>query len=421
MKNFYVLIRKHFGDLLDKSGFVFCNSLNVNEMKRAFAGVAESQEIVFKSETCKIKFFIDHMELIPLSIHFGPLIPLIEKRHADISGFIFETDWAFFPYILASINKGNYKYSLIQRNQQEDRYIEIEDQLVQYRKQIENHWEDIVNFYKNNSINHKHYDIFYKPAERIYNVAKNDDQVVNEPDPEFKKNTIKMQFIRTVYDQIPEDIKKWIFAYLRSKKKDPTIMEVLNYNILDVWFDPYIDYQKAPKWNDAIPNIIKYLEKKYEKNELIDMMAGTLANTERFIVPIEVLTVLYEYCKILPKNDRVFDTLCEATWKYKDLIEPETITPLLKRHGSALEIVDFGIRLLQSEDYEHRLIGDLIIYETPTEDKELIKRIIKAYDIALKFEKNRRKKTPNKEWVASFPVTKKYFQEKMKTTKNGGK
>jgi hypothetical protein len=143
--------------------------------------------------------------------------------------------------------------------------------------------------------------------------------------------------------------------------------------------------------------VLKKLREKYSDTEINKLTCLALTELDRDKTPVYVVTIVYLLTNWLDRNQEIAKALLESISKHKDILWCDLLFGLLMHHLDGEDVAKFGVRLLRSEDYKLREIGDGLLYCSGGFAKRtLVQNILEAYQVAYKHELNENTKSPYK-------------------------
>ncbi len=210
------------------------------------------------------------------------------------------------------------------------------------------------------------------------------------------------EFVESVDLHIPIELKKFVDDFVTEEGRNPMVEEfyrLVDYNLGLVrygGFFPISEEELRHKRESLSVQILRRLETVYGGEELKELTCSVLTDLERESIPVPVLTLVYLLTDLMEKDARIFDCLCEATTRFKDIIWNELLFGLLRRHApEETDMVLFAVKLLKSRDYRHRDIAKGLLYCTAYLLKGgLITTVLEAYKTAYDYEFDEETKSP---------------------------
>jgi len=217
----------------------------------------------------------------------------------------------------------------------------------------------------------------------------------------IEKNKIK-EFIDVIDKNIPDNLKQWIDYFEKKYGREPLIEEVYRLAPFNLGFvhyggPPLSEKEIKHKKESISAQIHKKLKTIYGNEEALRLTCFALTDLNRNKTPMYVLTIVYLLAEQLEKNSRVFEALCKATFRFKEIDYNELLYGILKSHApTGADIVNFCCKLLRSRDHTSRFIGDSVLYCAmwAVDKYELAHEVLDAYETAYKYELDEKTKSP---------------------------
>jgi len=210
------------------------------------------------------------------------------------------------------------------------------------------------------------------------------------------------EFIRVIDKNIPDNLKQWIDNFEKEYGREPMIEEVYRLAPFNLGFvhyggPPLSEKETKQKEKSISAQIHNKLRTVYGAEELLRLTCSTLTKSNRNETRTYVLTIIYLLVEQLEKDPRIFEALCEATYRFKEIDYNELLYGILKSHApTGADIVKFCCNLLRSEDHTSRFIGESVLYCAmwAVDKYGLVHEALDACITAYKFELNNETRSP---------------------------
>lgn len=209
----------------------------------------------------------------------------------------------------------------------------------------------------------------------------------------MKKEKI-MEFIELIEKNTPNELKEEELMFQKEHNRRP-LAEELEWKGVNVGFMDLVGGPPLSEEHYLSNKIYAQLKEKFSSEELRQLVCEVLINADRDRTPAYVILIVYYLSGLMEKDPKIFDALCKATVKFKEMASDcEVFVAFLRRHTSDREIVIFATNLLKSEDYKLRDIGFGCMYVTPV-DQDQYNLILDAYNKAYNLELNEKTRSPD--------------------------
>ncbi len=213
----------------------------------------------------------------------------------------------------------------------------------------------------------------------------------------LKKERVR-EFIELIEQNTPKELKESEFKFQNEHNRKPRAKELkVNVNIGYMRDGPPLDEEELKIREESVSaQIERKLKEKFSIEEIHELICHVITSKEiRNEIPAYIILILYYLGERMERDHRIFDAMCKAMLEFADIPwDDDSASSFFKKHASSRDVVFFGIKLLKSPNYEHRMIGDLLIYTSGGPDLDQLNLVLEAYKIAYNFELNEKTKSP---------------------------
>ncbi len=205
----------------------------------------------------------------------------------------------------------------------------------------------------------------------------------------LKKENIR-EFIELIVQNTPEELKEFEFKFQKEHNRKPRAKELkANVNIGYMREGPPLSEEELKIREESVSaQIENKLKEKFSTEEIHELICHVLTSKEiRNEIPAYVILILYYLSERMERDHRIFDAICKSMLEFADIPwDDDSASSFFKKHACIRDVVFFGIKLLKSPNYEHRFIGDLLIYTSGGPDFDQLNLVLEAYKTAYNLE-----------------------------------
>ncbi len=213
----------------------------------------------------------------------------------------------------------------------------------------------------------------------------------------LKKEKVR-EFIELIEQDTPEKLKEFEFKFQEEHNRKPLAKELrANVNIGYMRDGPPLNEGELKIREESVSaQTEKRLKEKFSNEEIHELICQVITSKEiRNEIPAYVILILYYLSERMEKDHRIFDAICKSILEFADIPwDDDSASSFFKKHACSRDVVFFGIKLLKSINYEHRMIGDLLIYTSGGPDFDQLNLVLEAYKTAYNFELDEKTKSP---------------------------